>query len=250
MATIESIYVFGTDLAGNLKSETAAFAARVHGACEGTASGASGNAYAIPYRNSAGNLLGVDVIKNYVESFFSHAHENAQTRFQIARFGCESSAHDDEMMARLFSNAPKNCLLAGVWKRVLDPKKPARLLLFDPGGHMKEEAWQNKLRRYLSINAPLWNVPSVEVVSVGSSREIVANDMCAKRLALKHRAIAPKKDLHGTNAQVVAENTAIWYATHVLSIFDFELTGQPQQIRIMGAANRNGLMVDQLDTSS
>ena len=141
MATIEPIYVFSTDLPGNLKSETAAFAARAHGAAGGQASRAGGNAYAILYRSSAGTLLGVDVIKDYVESFFSHAHDNAQARFQIARFGCESGVHNDEVMAHLFSNVPKNCLLSGLWRRVLDPKRPVRLLVFDPAGRMREEAW-------------------------------------------------------------------------------------------------------------
>lgn len=139
MAASDPIYVFGSDLAGNHDHETAAFAACIYGAEQGTGSGLTGNAYAIPYRSSERNLLPVDVVKNYVDSFFTYAQENAETRFQIAHFGCESGANDDEAMARLFAAAPKNCQLPGLWVRVLDPNRPARLLVFDPGAHMKDE---------------------------------------------------------------------------------------------------------------
>ena len=115
---------------------------------------------------------------------------------------------------------------------------------------MKDEAWQDRLSQYLSLNAPLWDAPSIEMVSVGTAREVVANDVCAKRLELKHRIFGPNEDYYGSNAEMAAENKAIWYTTHVLCIFDFELTGQPKQIRIMSAAARNGLMVDQIDTNS
>ena len=250
MAASEPIYVFGSDLAGNHDQDTATFAARVHSAEQGNGSGSSGNAYAIPYRSSERNLLPVDVVKNYVDSFFTYAQDNAETRFQIARFGCESGANDDDAMARLFAKAPQNCQLPGVWVRVLDAKEPARLLVFDPGALMKEEPWQDRLSQYLSLNVPLWGVPSVKLISVGTAREVVANDMCAKRLKLKHRIFELNEDYYGTSAQMAAENKAIWYATHVLCIFDFELTGQPKQIRIMSAAARNGLMVDQIDTNS
>ena len=85
-------------------------------------------------------MLPVDVVKNYVDSFFTYAQDNAETRFQIARFGCESGANDDEAMAGLFAKAPKNCQLPGVWGRALDAKQPVRLLVFDPDAHMKDEA--------------------------------------------------------------------------------------------------------------
>jgi hypothetical protein len=244
----EAIYVFGSDLAGAHDKDTAAFAALVHGAEPGTASGPTGNAYAVPYRNSSRVLLSLDVIKNYVDTFLTYAQENRETAFQVARFGCESDAHDDEAMARMFQKAPKNCQLPGLWTRVLDPKQPARLLVFDPGAHLTDAKWQERLRQYLSLNAPLWNAPAVEIVSVGSARAIVANQAGAQSLKLKHRVFGPNEAYYGKNAAMAAETKAIWYATHVLSMFDFEITAQPQQIRIMSIATRGGLLVDQLDT--
>ena len=245
----EPVYVFGTDLAGQHKSESASLAVTLHSAEANKGSGRSGNAYAIPYRNSEGVLLGTDVIKNYVESLYRLATEQPDSQFCVARFACESAAHGDETMARQFANAPPNCQLPGLWMRALKPDLAARLLLFDPGAHLKQATWQDKLKRYLDLNVPLWGVPSIELVSVGHARALVANDMAAKKLGLKHRVIGPNEAHFGRNAQMAAEAKAVWYSTHLLSVFDFDMTAQPQQIRVMSAATRGGLQIDQFDTN-
>lgn len=245
----EPVFVFGADLAGKHDFDTAAQAARLHGAAEGTSSGPTGSAYAIPCRNSQRALLGADVIANYTEPFLRHAQAHPDTAFEVARFGCGADGHDDATMARLFAKAPDNVRLPGLWLRCLRTDLPARLLLLDPGAHLRNVAWQERLQRYLSLNEPLWNVPCVELVSVGGARAIVANDVAAKELGLRHRVFGPNEARYGANAQVAAELHAIWYATHVLSISDFEQTAQPQLIRVIGAATRAGLDVDQIDAS-
>jgi hypothetical protein len=246
----EPVYVFGTDLGGRHEQDSALVAVRLHGAEAGKGSGATGNAYAIPYRNTRLELLPLDVIGNYTESFLRHAASQADTRFQVARFACETGAYGDSEMARLFKGAPRNCRLPGLWARSLDPRLPVRLLVFDPGAHLKDERWQAALQRYLNLNVPLWNAPSVELVSSGTARGVVAADAAARKLGLKHRVIAANEAYYGRNAQFAVEYLAIWYATHLLAIIDFEQTADPQQIRVMGAATRGGLAVDQIDTGT
>ncbi len=248
-ATNEPVFVFGTDLAGKHRNESAATAVEFHAAATAKGSGASGNAYAIPYRSSNDELLPAEVITNYLDSLFELARSEPHRLFQVARFGCEAGAHGDAGMARLFARAPANCLLPGLWLRALNDQQPARVLLFDPGAHLKDKAWQKQLRQYLDLNVPLWNVPAVEIVSVGNARAVVANDIATKALGLKHRVFGPNEAYYGRNAPMAAEMRAIWYSTHLVSIVDFEQTAQPQQIRIMGAATRNGLTIDQIDSS-
>jgi len=244
-------------------------AVRFHGAVVGKWSEITGNAYAIPYRNDQRALLPLDVIKNYVDSLIHYAADHPDARFHIARFGCESdahtdarvrvqieqfssetNAHSDEAMARLFKKAPLNCQLPGVWSSVLDEKQPARLLVFDPGAYLRDPEWQSRIETYLALNAPLWDVPSVEMVSVGNARAIVATDITAKALKLKHRVFGPDEVYYGRNAALAAEYKAIWYATHMLSISDFDQTGEPQQIRVMSSAAHAGLAVDHIDAAN
>ncbi len=247
--TTEPVLVFGTDLAGRHENDTAATAVRLYRAEADKGSGPTGHAWAIPYRNSAQELLSLEIIANYVGAFCRQAQGKPDIGFVIARFGCESGAYSDQHMARLFAKAPPNCVLPGLWRRALDARQPARLIVFDPAGLLKDPRWQDRLGRHLALNAPLWNAPAVELVSIGAARSIVANDLAAKRLGLKHRIFTPNAEFFGQNAQVAAEHRAAHYATHLLCISDFEQTAQPHQIRIIGAATRAGLHIDQLDAS-
>ena len=243
----EPTLVFGTDLAGRHSSESATLATNLYDAGVGTASGETGYAYAIPYMNSTCELLAPDVIRNYVDPFIARAKGTAQQKYHVARFACEATAHSDEVMARMFADVPANVRLPALWNRILQADAPARLLLFDPGAHMKAAAWQDQLQRYIDLNAPLWGSAGVEVVSFGAARVVVANDVACKRIGVTHRVVGLNEAFFGKNAALAAEARAVWASTHLLSIFDFDQTGQPSQIRILGAAQRGGLAIDQIN---
>ncbi len=246
----EPVFVFGSDLDGKHESESALAAVRFHQAEKGAWSGSTGNAYVIPYLDNDGWTLPLEVIKNYVDPFVDFAKDYLENQFLIARFGCGPEAHTDEAMARLFAQAPNNCRLPGLWSHFLDAAQSARLLVFDPSAQIDGDLWRSQFEQYLALNAPLWDVPSVELVSVGNSRAIVANDKVAKQMHIKHRVFGPNDGYYGSNAVVAAEYQAVWYATHVLSVADFNQTAHPEQMRIMRAAARAGLQVDQLDVNA
>lgn len=242
----EPIYVYGSSLSGATEGESAGIAAKIYGAEPGAASGATGHAYAIPYRNSAGALLAPDVMVNYVDGLLKQAGENPQQLFHVARFACKNGAHGDGVMTKLFRRAPPNCLLPGLWSALLNADQPARLVIYDPGAHFTDAAWSDRLEKYVDLNLPLWNVPSIEFVSFGDARMVVANDKVAKALGFKHRVFGANDKAYGRDAGIIAEHKAIWYATHLLTVVDLEQTAQPQQVRVLGAATRNGLGIDQL----
>lgn len=244
------VFVFGTDIDGRHESESGRMAMRLHGAQRGTRNGLTGNAYAIPSVASDGTPLRLAVMANYVTPFIEYATAHPRTIFQIARFGAGGAEHSDEDMAGLFAKVPANCRLPGRWQTLIDQSLAARLLVFDPSAQNDLDLWREQFAQYIALNAPLWNAPAVEVVSVGSARAIVANDKIAKQLELKHRIFGPDESRFGANATVAAEYEAVWYSTHVLSVADFAQTAHPEQMRIMRAAARAGLPVDQLDVGA
>lgn len=243
----EPVFVFGSDLAGRHEGDAGGAAVRLHGAEAGAWSGQTGHAYVIPYRNKHRQLLPLDVIRSYVDTFSHFAESQPSLSFLVNRFGCETDAHPEADMARLFSGVPANCWLPGRWSRLLNPGLPARMLLFDPGARLAEADWLGRFERYVRLNVPLWNVPAIELVSIGPARAIVSSAAAAKALGLRHRIISLNERYYGANATVAAESRAVWYSTHVLSICDFDVTADPQQMRVMRAAARDGLAVDQLD---
>ncbi|MBK8959312.1 MAG: hypothetical protein IPM80_12975 [Proteobacteria bacterium] len=246
----EPVHVFGTDQAGRHDLPGAAFAARAHGAAIGVANGPSGNAYAIPFRGVECQLLPLKMLGVYIKELIEYAAARKDQTFQIMRFACGTNAYDDAQLAVLFATAPGNCLLPGVWQRCLDRKMPARLLLFDPTARLREPEWRERVKRYLALNQPLWNVPSVELVSFGAARSVVANDALARSLGLKHRIMGANEDYYGRDGTLAAEAKAVWYATHFLSLCDFDQTAQPNQIRITGTAVSGGLHIDQLNVNA
>ena len=245
--TLEPTYVFGADMSGDFSQHSAANARRMFGADSEIGSGVSGHAYAIPYRDADGQAMSFATLSTHVAAFLSYARARPQEQFLIARFGCETGASDDVTMIRHFSHLPPNCQLPGLWQRQLDAKAAVRLMIFDPFARFKDAYWQDKLQRYLSLNAATCNGAKVELVSVGGARSIVANDVAAKRLGLKHRVFGPNEAFFGKDAAVAAEMKAMWYATHFLSLCDFRQTVQPQQFRVTADAIRAGLVIDQLE---
>lgn len=245
----EPIHVFGTDQAGRHDLPGAAFAVRAHGAAIGVANGLVGNAYAIPFRDTECQLLPLKLIGAYIKELIKFASSRPQDSFQVMRFASGSNAYDDAQLAVLFATAPNNCLPPGVWQRCLDRKMPARVLLFDPTTRLKEPAWRERVKRYLDLNQPLWNVPAVELVSFGAARSVVANDVLARSLGLKHRIMGANDGYYGRDSVLAAEAKAVWYATHFLSLCDFDQTAQPSQIRITGTAVSGGLHIDQINVN-
>ena len=244
------VFVFGSRLDGVHQSESAKTAMRLYGAEPGSWSGPTGHAYVVPYLASDGTVLPLSVIANYVEPLIEFANQSPDKIFQIARFGGGANNHSDQDLARLFRDAPGNCRLPGVWSGLLDSTQAARLLVFDPSVQNNQEKWRERFEQYLSINAPLWGARAVEVVSVGTARAIVANDKIARQLKLKHCVFGPNETVFGDDATIAAEFQAVWHATHVLSVADFEQTAQAEQMRIMRAAARAGLQVDHLDVNA
>jgi hypothetical protein len=244
------VYVYGSDLGGRQQGESASLAVQVYGAAPGHASGPSGHAYAIPCASSTRERLDAQVLRNYVRNFCTHAREHGDTVFHVSRFGCDNNGLGDKVMAGLFVGVPSNCRLPGLWSGVLDVRQPVRLLVYDPGAHLADAAWQQRLRQFLGLNAPLWGAGSVELVSVGHARTLVANDAAARALGLAHRVVGADAAVYGRHAALLAEHKAIWYATRMLCIIDFDQTAQSNQVRMMGAATRGGLPIDQVDSAA
>ncbi|MGE0861084.1 MAG: hypothetical protein AB7P42_18370 [Gammaproteobacteria bacterium] len=233
--TVEPTFVFGADLSGDFAGPTASVAQKHFRADSDIGVGPSGGAYAIPYRDSAGALLGFGALSPHIQGFLAHARAHPEEVFLVARFGCEPGALGDVDMARQFTHLPPNVLLPGLWQRANDPKFGVRLLIFDP------------FARFLSLNAATCNGGKVELVSVGPARSVVANDQCARKLGFKHRVFGANEANFGKDAQTVADMKAMWYSTHFLSLCDFKQTVQPQQFRFTTDAIRAGLTVEQLE---
>ncbi len=108
----ELIYVFGATLGSTEHASGGAlFAARFYGARHGLNEGFNDRSYAIPIIDRTGNLIDFERIRLSVSAFIEFAKERPQCTFFVANILPASTTAQARAFVKLFSRAPKNCLL-------------------------------------------------------------------------------------------------------------------------------------------
>ena len=247
VSVAEPVFVFGSNIAGIYEAGAGAYAVAFHGAVAGKGSGMHGNSYAIPTHDSALQILSLDVINNYINGFLVYAANHSQVNFQVARIGCCENGYKDEEMGPLFRQAGPNCHLPGLWLKVQDSKSPLRIIIHDPDALLLRRSVQALLDEYFSHNLPPRDSKSVEIVSVGKSNSLAANDAYARKRKFRHRIIGANPDYYGVETELARNTRAVWYATHLVCFVDPDQTSDRRHVRLISMASRNGLMVDEVN---
>lgn len=117
-----TIFVFGSNLAGRHGKGAALTAFKAHGAIYGQGYGLQGNSFAIPTKDEDIKTLPLGKIRGYVDSFIKFASLNPQLKFSVTRIGCGLAGYEDADIAPMFEKAPENCILPAGW-RVLSEKR-------------------------------------------------------------------------------------------------------------------------------
>lgn len=112
----QTIFVFGSNLAGRHGKGAALTAFREHGAIYGQGLGLQGNSYAIPTQDENLKSLPLNRISQYVNTFIKFAKLNPDMKFNVTRVGCGFAGYEDQDIAPLFINAPDNCILPVGWR--------------------------------------------------------------------------------------------------------------------------------------
>lgn len=119
----QTIFVFGSNLAGRHGKGAALTAYRQHGAVYGEGVGLYGNSYAIPTKDENLVTLPLHKIKKYVDVFIRFAELNPDMKFEVTRIGCGFAGYEDSDIAPMFVNAPSNCILPVGWRTYTYTKK-------------------------------------------------------------------------------------------------------------------------------
>lgn len=113
--TEESIFVFGSNLAGRHGAGAAKTAKLQFGAKVGVGEGRTGNSYAIPTKGLNLEILSLATIERYISHFIHYANIHPELTFNITRVGCGFAGYSDSDIAPLFKKVPKNCKLPQEW---------------------------------------------------------------------------------------------------------------------------------------
>lgn len=106
----ETIFVFGSNLAGRHGRGAALYAKQHHGAIYGQGEGLQGTSYALPTCGWDGRVypLTLPEIHEHAIVFIQFADSHPEMRFQLTRVGCGLAGYTDAQIAPFFEHAPPN----------------------------------------------------------------------------------------------------------------------------------------------
>lgn len=114
-----SIFVFGSNLAGIHGAGAAKDAALLYGARRGFGLGLQGRSYAIPTKDERIKTLPLSIIGKYIYDFVFFTHKHPTKLFAVTRIGCGLAGYKDEEIAPYFYHARKNCELPPSFQEIL-----------------------------------------------------------------------------------------------------------------------------------
>ena len=95
----ESVFVFGSNLAGRHGAGAAKFAVQNCGACYGVGYGLRGNSFALPTKDEHIRTLQLDTIRTYVDHFLSSFAKDSHLTFFVTAIGTGLAGYSHEEIA-------------------------------------------------------------------------------------------------------------------------------------------------------
>jgi hypothetical protein len=114
----ETVFVFGSNLAGRHGAGAAKDAARFWGAKLGVGFGRQGQAYGIPTKDQRLYTLRLSEIEWFVSEFKEYARQHPELRFLVTEVGCGLAGYTVYEIAPLFKDCPVNCVLPQEFMRL------------------------------------------------------------------------------------------------------------------------------------
>lgn len=116
----QPIFVFGSNLEGRHGAGAAKYARQHRGAEYGVGAGPTGNAYAIPTKETPYKSLSLEQIAYNVNRFRDYAKANPDKTFELTPIGCGLGGYNVLDLAPLFKGMPDNVFLSRSWLDHLD----------------------------------------------------------------------------------------------------------------------------------
>lgn len=114
---VNSVFVFGSNLAGYHGAGSAKIAHNHYSAKIGIGRGRVGRSYAIPTKKAdVKTPRPLEHIKNDVDNFLEYARSHSHTEFFVTRIGCGFAGYTDAEIAPMFKGASDNCNFPEEWR--------------------------------------------------------------------------------------------------------------------------------------
>ena len=244
--SLDPIWVFESQLNVDIERGPAAIARKCRGAIAGEFDGPTGSNYALPTRTPEGKLLEPDELRRHVGTFRAFAEQHPEQQFRLLPSYARKTPAEHERFADLMVNLPSNCILTGRMLELLGRLEEVRIIILDANVRFIEKERKHVLDQYFTANEGLWNVTSIEILSIGSPQTMVANDHYAKGRGYRHRIIGAETERYGDYAPMVRELLSVAHATKLVSMNDPTGTSTGNVIGALQLAAAGGLEIDEV----
>jgi len=233
MPSADPVFVFGSNLAGRHGRGSASFARRWRGAVSGTGVGMTGCSYAIPTKDAHLHTLPLPEIAGHVETFLRFASRQTSMAFDVTRVGCGLAGYRDADIAPLFADAPDNCRLPWVWRRLLRPESPIRVII--AGSRSIKVLPIDRIRHLLGAQT---SPPTI--VSGGAPGVDTLGERYAIDNGLPFVRVPAEWDRYGKAAGMIRNRHMAFLASHLIAVWDGVSPGTRNMIDV---ARADGLEV-------
>lgn len=111
----QTIFVFGSNLAGRHGRGSALEAVQNWGAKYGQGFGRQGQSYAIPTKDEHLAVLPLSDIQLYVNLFLAYANRHPELAFRVVKVGCGLAGYKETEIMPFFADVPVNVDLPRGW---------------------------------------------------------------------------------------------------------------------------------------
>lgn len=116
----DTVFVFGSNLAGEHTEGAARIAQQFFGAFAGVGRGWSGQSYAIPTLNEHLQQMPLAQIKHYIEDFKIYTQKHPNTTYFITALGCGQAGYQTSEIAPLFRDISSNVIFPESFKPYIE----------------------------------------------------------------------------------------------------------------------------------
>lgn len=122
--TEDTVFVFGSNLAGTHAGGAAKTALLHFGAIKGVGRGWSGQSYAIPTMNEHLQQMPLSQIQHYIEDFKIYTKNHPKLKYFITSLGCGVAGYKVEEIAPMFKGISKNVIFPASFRPFVERTLP------------------------------------------------------------------------------------------------------------------------------
>lgn len=119
-----TIFVFGSNLAGTHQGGAAKIALQHFGAVKGAGRGWAGQSYAIPTMNEHLQQMPLSQIEHYIDDFKIYTKNHPQNTYFITAVGCGVAGYKVEEIAPMFKGISKNVIFPASFRPFVEKTLP------------------------------------------------------------------------------------------------------------------------------